>query len=515
MSKMDFSATADLIRSGRKPAFSDLSRQHAQSLDECDPIRHLRDEYIFPTRASLKGRALRPVTSSPAATAADGTAHAASGQDREDKDVEDKDGEDKDGAIYFCGNSLGLQCRATRRYIGAQLDTWASIGVNGHFTDLEDSPLVNWQDMAAQCAAQSAGFMGALASEIVYMNTLTTNIHLLLAAFYRPTEKRHKIILEWKPFPSDYYAIHSHMQWHGLDPARSMVEVWPAGETLHIPTSRVLATIDEHADDTALILLPGIQYYSGQLFDMATITRHAQARGIVVGWDLAHAAGNVDLSLHEWNVDFAMWCTYKYINAGPGSIAGAFVHERHGRVEWAPAAADGGDAQPRPVFRPRLSGWYGGDKSVRFQMAKQFQPTPGAGGFQVGNPSALDLAALSGALSMFDEAGFANLRDKSLVLTCYAEAALNQILADEQHAGTPAFTVATPADPAQRGAQLSILLRDGLLDTVLDEFAREGIVCDKRKPDVLRVAPVPMYNTFDEVWRFMEVLRRALGVPRR
>lgn len=504
MSKMDFSVTADQIRSGKKPAFSDLSREHARSLDGSDPVKHLRNEYIFPTKASLKGKALKPVASS-AATAVNGTANAANGQD--------KDG-NGDGAIYFCGNSLGLQSQATRRYINAQLDTWASIGVNGHFTDLEDSPLVNWQDMAAQCATQSAGFMGALPSEIVYMNTLTTNIHLLLAAFYRPTEKRHKIILEWKPFPSDYYAIHSHIQWHNLDPARSMVEVWPKDETLYIPTSQILATIDEHADDTALILLPGIQYYSGQLFDIPTITKYAQDRGIVVGWDLAHAAGNVDLKLHEWNVDFAMWCTYKYINAGPGSIAGAFVHERHGKVEWAPDP-DSEDGQPKPVFRPRLSGWYGGDKSVRFQMAKQFQPTPGAGGFQIGNPSALDLAALSGALSMFNEAGFTNLRNKSLVLTCYAEAMLNQILADEQQAEKPAFTIVTPANTAERGAQLSILLRDGLLDKVLEEFTEEAIVCDKRKPDVLRVAPVPMYNSFDEVWRFMEVLRRALGVPRR
>lgn len=504
MSKMDFSATADQIRSGKKPAFRDFSRQHARSLDDSDPIKHMRKEYIFPTKASLKDKALKPVVSS-AAAGANGTAHAASGQE-----------EDGEGAIYFCGNSLGLQSRATRRYINAQLDTWASIGVNGHFTDLEDSPLVNWQDMAAQCATQSAGFMGALPSEIVYMNTLTTNIHLLLAAFYRPTEKRHKIILEWKPFPSDYYAIHSHIQWHGLDPARSMVEIWPKDENLYIPTSQVLTTIDEHADDTALILLPGIQYYSGQLFDIPTITKYAQDRGIVVGWDLAHAAGNVDLKLHEWDVDFAMWCTYKYINSGPGSIAGAFVHERHGKVEWAPDS-NSGDGQPRPVFRPRLSGWYGGDKSVRFQMAKQFQPTPGAGGFQIGNPSALDLAALSGALSMFNEAGFANLRNKSLVLTCYAEALLNQILADEQGADKDraAFIIVTPASTAERGAQLSILLREGLLDKVLDEFAEEGIVCDKRKPDVLRVAPVAMYNSFDEVWRFMEVLRRALGVPRR
>lgn len=426
-------------------------------------------------------------------------------------------GDDKSGSersIYFCGNSLGLPSKAARRYVNAQLDTWGSIGVNGHFTDLENSPLVNWQDMAADCARKSADFMGALPSEIVYMNTLTTNIHLLMASFYRPTEKRHKIILEWKPFPSDYYAISSHLKWHNLDPAKSMVELWPKEDDLYIPTSQILATIDEHAEETALIMLPGIQYYSGQLFDIPTITKYAQDRGIVVGWDLAHAAGNVDLKLHDWNVDFAMWCTYKYINAGPGSAGGAFVHERHGKVEWT-SGAESEDGAPRPVFRPRLSGWYGGDKSVRFQMAKQFQPTPGAGGFQIGNPSALDLSSLSGSLSMFEQAGFQNLRNKSLVLTAYAEYMLNQILADEQGASKPAFRIITPANPAERGAQLSVLLREGLLDKVQAAFEQNAIVCDKRKPDVIRVAPVPMYNNFEDTWRFMQVLREALGINKK
>lgn len=467
-----------------KPTFDDVTLQHAQALDQADPLGHLRDDYIFPTKASLTSKSLlRPL---------------------------DQQSSTDQRATYFCGNSLGLQAKATREYVTAQLDTWASLGVNGHFVDLHDSPLVNWQDMAADCARKSAPVMGALPAEVVYMNTLTANIHLLMASFYKPDPKRHKIILEWKPFPSDYYAISSHLQWHGLDPATSMVELWPRADNLYIPTSQILQAIDEHAAETALILLPGIQYYSGQLFDMPTITKYAQDRGIVVGWDLAHAAGNVDLKLHDWNVDFAMWCTYKYFNAGPGSIAGAFVHERHGKVEW----TEGDDGQPKPVFRPRLSGWYGGDKSVRFQMAKQFQPTPGAGGFQIGNPSALDLAALSGALSMFEKAGFQNLRNKSLLLTGYAEHLLHQILADDKAADKPLFQIITPASPAERGAQLSVLLRDGLLDSVLAAFEENAIVCDKRKPDVIRVAPVPMYNTFEEVWRFMGVLRSALGVAK-
>lgn len=414
---------------------------------------------------------------------------------------------EEERSIYFCGNSLGLQSKTTREYVTAQLNTWASIGVNGHFTDLQESPLTNWQDMSADCARKSAPVMGALPSEVIYMNTLTANIHLLMASFYKPTEKRHKIILEWKPFPSDYYAISSHIQWHNLDPAKSMVELWPQNDSLYIPTSQILAAIDAHAEETALILLPGIQYYSGQLFDIPTITKYAQERGIVVGWDLAHAAGNVDLKLHDWNVDFAMWCTYKYFNSGPGSMGGAFVHERHGKVEWTDGS-ESEDRQPKPVFRPRLSGWYGGDKSVRFQMAKQFQPTPGAGGFQIGNPSALDLSAVSGSFTMFEKAGFQNLRNKSLVLTCYAERLLNNILAEDK----TAFTILTPASPAERGAQLSVLLRDGVMDNVLAAFEENAIICDKRKPDVIRVAPVPMYNSFEDVWRFMVVLRQALGL---
>jgi kynureninase len=304
------------------------------------------------------------------------------------------------------------------------------------------------------------------------------------------------------------YAIESQIQWHGLDPKKSMVQMQP-DESFLIPTEQILATIDEHAEETALLLLPGIQYYSGQLFDMPRITKYAQDRGIVVGWDLAHAAGNVELSLHDWNVDFACWCTYKYINAGPGSIAGAFVHERHGKVEF-----EGEGVDRRPVFRHRLTGWYGGDKSVRFNMDNKFLPTVGAGGFQVSNPSALDLASLSGALSVFNKTSMKALRSKALVLTAYAEYLLNQILASEDTSAEkePAFRIITPADPLQRGTQLSVLLRPGLLENVSFELQSAGIVCDKRKPDVIRVAPVPMYCSFTDVLKFMEVFRKSMGL---
>ncbi|SPN99107.1 related to kynureninase [Cephalotrichum gorgonifer] len=356
--------------------------------------------------------------------------------------------------------------------------------------------------MAEDCAIKSADIVGGSSSEIVIMSTLTINLHLMMASFYKPTEKRHKVILEWKPFPSDHYAIESQVVWHGLDPEKSMIKIRPDDDFI-ITTELILRTIDEHAEDTALILLPGIQYYSGQLFDIPRITAYAQARGILVGWDLAHAAGNVELKLHDWNVDFACWCTYKYINAGPGSIAGAFVHERHGQVEF---KNDSG----KPSYRPRLMGWYGGDKRVRFNMDNTFIPTAGAGGYQVSNPSAIDLASLSGALSVFNKTSMRDLRSKALVLTAYAEHLMDQMLAESSDE-TPLFRVITPRDPAQRGTQLSVLLREGLLENVSQALEENGVICDKRKPDVIRVAPVPLYTRFEDVWKFMEVLRGALG----
>lgn len=280
-----------------------------------------------------------------------------------------------------------------------------------------------------------------------------------------------------------------------------MVEIQP-DDNFYIPTEKILSVIDQHASDTALLLLPGIQYYSGQLFDIPRITRYAHERGIVVGWDLAHAAGNVELRLHDWDVDFAVWCTYKYINAGPGAIAGAFVHERHGRVEH----ADDGQF----VFRPRLAGWYGGDKAIRFNMAKTFQPTNGAGGFQVSNPSVIDLASLSAALSVFNQTSMAALREKSLLLTAYTEHLLNNILAAQSGAEQPPFRIITPKNPLERGTQLSVLLRPGLLEHVGKALKEGSVVCDQRKPDVIRVAPVPLYCTFLDVWRFAEIFLRAI-----
>ncbi|EGR53139.1 kynureninase [Trichoderma reesei QM6a] len=497
---MSLKAFVERLRSGAPPEFPQdaNSLQFAQSLDSQDSIRHLRDEFILPTKASLKKRAL------------DGTIPGKQGKQASYTHTHTHtlslsisgSGDDEQG-IYFVGNSLGAQPKAVREYVHAQLETWASVGVNGHFTDMAASPLVQWQDMAEDCANKSADLVGASPSEIVYMGTLTVNLHMLMASFYRPDDRRHKVILEWKPFPSDHYAIESQIVWHGRDPAQSMVKIEP-DQGYVISTEKVLATIDAHADSTALLLLPGIQYYSGQFFDIPRITAYAKERGIVVGWDLAHAAGNVELKLHDWDVDFACWCTYKYINAGPGATAGAFVHERHGKVEY----SGDGDTEA-PTYRPRLAGWYGGDKRVRFNMANTFVPTPGAAGFQASNPSALDLAAVSAALSVFNKTSMRELRSKALVLTAYAEHLLDQINAE---AGTPFFTIITPRDPARRGTQLSILLREGLLDGIAEALERNGVMCDKRKPDVLRVAPVPLYSRFEDVWRFMQILRGALGL---
>ncbi|EFX06100.1 kynurenine hydrolase-like protein [Grosmannia clavigera kw1407] len=479
---MDFATPLEAVQTTGKASFpaEANSLEYARRLDSQDVLRDLRDQFIFPTRASLK-RVLAPTATLTA--------------------------DDEQSVVYFCGNSLGLQPKAVRTSLEQHLATWAGLGVYGHFHQLPGSGLASWQDLEAACSAMMAPLVGAVPAEVVTMNTLTVNVQLLLGSFYQPTAARHKILLEWKPFPSDYYAISTHIRMRGFDPATSMVELQPDSDATHegghyISTASILAAIDRHADDAALLLLPGIQYYSGQLFDIETITRHAHARGLVVGWDLAHAAGNVPLRLHDWDVDFAAWCTYKYINAGPGAIAGAFVHERHGTVER------GEDDGFR--FRNRLAGWYGADKSIRFNMAKQFQPTVGASGFQLSNPSAIDLASLHGALNALSSAtSIEQLRHKSLVLTAYTECLLDRIVADAP-AGQPPFVLLTPRVPAERGAQISVLLREGLLEKIGRALEAAGVVCDQRKPNVIRVAPVPMYNSFEDVFRCVGALRKAI-----
>ncbi|KAK4942100.1 Kynureninase (L-kynurenine hydrolase) [Elasticomyces elasticus] len=443
------------------------SEEYARSLDSADPLRGFREKFIIPSKASLKRKSLSAVKG------------------------------DEDG-IYFCGNSLGLQPKCMSRYIQAQLDTWASIGVAGHFTELEESPLKPWQSMADSAAEQSCRLVGALSGEVAIANTLTVNLHLLMASFYRPTQTRNKILLEWKAFPSDHYAIESQISWHGYDPKEAMILVQPDEDHI-ISTRKIMSTIDEYADEIALVLLPGVQYYSGQFLDISRITEYAHSKGLTIGWDLAHAAGNVPLKLHDWGVDFAAWCTYKYMNAGPGAIAGLFVHEKHGKVEY-PNGAD------TPVFRHRLTGWYSGDKASRFNMDNKFRPIPGAGGFQISNPSAIDLTSLCASLSVFEETSMEELRKKSLKMTAYLQ---HLLLKDDPERP---FRIITPLDPSKRGAQLCLLLDSGLLDCVSAELQKAGIVVDQRKPGVIRVAPVPLYNSYHDVWAFAQVFRNAVGM---
>ncbi|MBE0644468.1 MAG: kynureninase [Bacteroidetes bacterium] len=376
--------------------------------------------------------------------------------------------------IYLCGNSLGLQPVNTRAYIEEELRDWADLGVEGHFRAKHP-----WMPYHELLTSQTARIVGALPVEVVTMNTLTVNLHLLMVSFYRPTPGRHKIIIEEKAFPSDQYAVASQLRVHGYDPVEGVVEI-PLDADGRFSTDTVLTTIARHRDDAALLLLGGVNYYNGQLFDIAEITRAAHEAGIVVGVDCAHAAGNVALRLHDWDVDFAAWCSYKYLNAGPGSTAGCFVHERHADSDL-----------------PRFAGWWGHDKSSRFTMPPRFLPITGAEGWQLSNPSILPLAALRASLELFDQAGMDALRAKSELLTGYLEFLLAR-------RGRSNWSIITPQDSAQRGCQLSLRVpHNGRL--LFDYLTAAHVICDWREPDVIRIAPVPLYNSFEDVWRFAEL----------
>ncbi len=378
-------------------------------------------------------------------------------------------GEDQ---IYLCGNSLGLQPVAARDFVEQELRDWAELGVEGHFHAKHP-----WMPYHETLTEQTARIVGALPVEVVTMNTLTVNLHLLMVSFYRPTASRYKIIIEEKAFPSDQYAAASQLRFHGFDPADGVVEI-PMDADGHFSTDAALATIARHRGDAALLLLGGVNYYNGQLFDIPAITRAARDAGITVGVDCAHAAGNVPLRLHDWDVDFAAWCSYKYLNAGPGCTAACFVHERHARRD----------------DLPRFTGWWGHDKATRFAMPPEFRPIEGAEGWQLSNPSILPLAALRASLELFDRAGMDALRAKSLRLTGYLEFLLRGRSRAE-------WSIITPGDPAQRGCQLSLRVsRRGR--QLFDHLAAAGVICDWREPDVIRVAPVPLYNSFTDVRRF-------------
>ncbi|KAI9820270.1 MAG: Kynureninase 1 [Pycnora praestabilis] len=408
-----------------------------------------------------------------------------------------------DPCIYLCGNSLGLQPRRTSDRIRAHLGAWATKGVLGHFTSHDDSPLPPFINVDEVAAERMAKIVGAAPSEVAVMDTLTVNLHILMASFYHPNKDRWKIIIEGKAFPSDHYAVESQICHHKLDPAQSMVFIEPqSSDDSIMSTEHVLSVIDKHASTTALILLPGVQFYTGQYFDIPTITAHAHSKGILIGWDLAHAVGNVDVRLHDWEVDFAAWCNYKYMNSGPGAIGGLFVHEVHGKVDMEL------ERRGKEGFRPRLSGWWGGDKATRFKMDNKFVPIPGAAGYQISNPSALDLTSVIASLEVFDKTSMSAIRKKSLHLTGYLE----HLLLEHSQDSSPdrrSFTIITPSNPNERGAQLSVKLHSGILEAVMARLESKGVVLDERKPDVIRVAPAPLYNTFSEVWEFVQIFHEA------
>lgn len=389
--------------------------------------------------------------------------------------------------IYFCGNSLGLQPRTTRRYVCEELDAWQQLAVKGHF----DAPRA-WYHYHDYLQPQTARLVGGKPEETVVMNSLTVNLHLLMASFYRPTPTRYKIIIEAGAFSSDRYAVMTQAIWHGLDPADAIIEIAPRKGEYTLHTDDILSTIAQHASSLALVLFSGVQYYSGQFFDIAAITAATQRAGAIAGFDLAHAAGNVVLQLHDWNVDFAAWCSYKYLNSGPGGSGGIFVHERHGN---------------NPQSVNRLAGWWSMEAKQRFQMPDQFTAQSGAAGWQISNAQVLNMAAHLASLEVFDEAGIANLRHKSEQLTAFAERVINDA---NQAAGGNKMHIITPNDPTQRGCQLSILMLDEQGKKTFENLQQNGVELDWRHPNVMRIAPVPLYNTFTEVYRFGELLRQAV-----
>ena len=391
-------------------------------------------------------------------------------------------GPDGSPSLYLCGHSLGLQPKRAREYIEQELEAWATLGVEAHFHGRHP-----WMPYHRLLADNMAGIVGAMPLEVVVMNSLTVNLHLMMVSFYRPTPQRHKIVVEAGAFPSDQYAFASQIRFYGFDPATSLIELTPRPSEASIRPEDIDALLESEGPAIALVLLGGVNYATGQLFDMEAITRAGQAQGCVVGFDLAHAAGNVPLRMHDWSVDFAVWCNYKYLNGGPGCAGGCFVHERHAQA----------------FDLPRFAGWWGHDPESRFLMGPHFHPMPGAEGWQLSNPSIMSMAPLRASLEVFAAVGMQRLREKSVSLTGYLEFLLD-------HRAKRDFSVLTPREPDRRGAQLSIRIRRGG-GSICDRLVEKGTLCDWREPDLLRVAPVPLYNTYSDVHRFVERFVMALS----
>jgi len=389
-----------------------------------------------------------------------------------------KNGEE---CIYLCGHSLGLQPKTASACIDQELKEWAALGVEGHFHARDP-----WMPYHRLLTRQTAVLVGAEPAEVVVMNSLSVNLHLMMASFYRPTTQRHKIVVEGGAFPSDQYAVKSQITFHGLDPAASLIELTPRDGESCVRDEDILELIDREGSSIALILLGGVNYATGQRFDIENVTKAGHKNGCIVGFDLAHAAGNVPLQLHGWGPDFAVWCSYKYLNGGPGCVAGCFVHARHARA----------------FQLPRFAGWWGHDEGSRFQMGPDFHPMSGAEGWQLSNPPILALAPLRASMEIFAEAGIEPLRAKSLRLTAYMEFLIKKML--------PNCTVITPPEPVRRGAQLSIRIPRGGR-ALCDRLIAEGVIGDWREPDTFRVAAVPLYNSYRDVYRFAQTFARLLS----
>lgn len=388
---------------------------------------------------------------------------------------------------YFTGNSLGLQPKSTVDYIKTELDAWAKYGVEGHF--MGKNPWFSYHELLTE---KTAKIVGALPSEVVVTHSLTTNLHLLMVSFYQPKGKRTKILCEAKAFPSDRYALESQVQFHGLDIANNLIEVAPrSGEHL-IREEDILSKINELGDELALVMIGGVNYYTGQLFDIQKITAEGHKVGAIVGWDLAHAAGNINLKLNSWGVDFAAWCSYKYLNSSPGGVSGMFVHQRH---EYKPEL-------------PRFAGWWGYDKETRFLMEPGFNPIKGAEGWQLSNAPVLGMAAHLASLDIFDEAGMEAIGKKRDELTAFLEFVINDV--SERNKEKVTFEIITPKELKYRGAQLSILVH-GKGKPLFDYLSSEGVVADWREPNVIRIAPAPLYNSFEDCYWFGQLLEKAIN----
>ena len=392
----------------------------------------------------------------------------------------------KEKVVYFTGNSLGLQPKKVGSYIQQELDDWAKWGVEGHFN--AERPWFAYHEFLTE---KEARIVGAKPSEVVVTHSLTTNLHLMMVSFYQPKGKRTKIICEAKAFPSDQYALESQVRFHGLNPADTIIEIKPRDGEHLIREEDVLDAIAQTGDELALVMFGGVNYYTGQLFDMKKITQAGHAVGAYVGFDLAHAAGNVVLELHDWGADFAAWCSYKYLNSGPGNVSGMFVHERHAfNTEL-----------------PRFAGWWGYDKETRFLMQPGFVPMKGAEGWQLSNAPVIGMAAHLASLDIFDEVGMAKLRAKSEVLTGFLEYVIHDI--SERNKDKVNFEIITPKEKEKRGCQLSILVH-GQGKSLFDAISEGGVVADWREPNVIRVAPTPLYNSFEDVYRFGKILENGI-----